>query len=502
MPQNRLVPHIRANQPEGARGITIGNRLIEETDNVNTRGWSTEDMIRFVRRAFHEVYNMDPVERTAWIGGAATGATIGILRHGTSNPAGILEDTATGARTGRQIANDAGFTPETGRLTREFEVSARGAGTMPRIPQSSGNIATSGSVNAPINTGTLPRRPPTTNPRPNPMDNNEETPTTQQAVATGGFNAPSKETPVMMVNPSYGLQDTHTTILPIDFYLGYTTKTYGGAGASQLPRLSLRLNSPWDIIESTLGVPALNDPMTNAIVNARPPLTTDAWPATGTIGRFPETIDPTTAGGPIPAWREWWLQIYQAYTVLRTHWSITIKNTGTDAGGPCTLIKYLYEAAGPSDTTGLCPRDANIIDMDAWENIKEKRVYGRFSNNVGVQGPLDITTIEGSWHPGMIQRNVKNDGDVKTWTDITTAGQPPNYKELLTLFFAKDPLAGNGSAFDRGIIKVTLKYVVQFKDQQQILRWPRYQADPQQGNLTWPTMCIQNNQTARSSTAV
>lgn len=501
MPENRLVQYIRANQPEGANGITIGNRLIEETDNVDTQGWSAADMMGFVRRAFHEIYNMDPVERTAWIGGAATGATVGILRHGTSNPAGILDDTASGARYGRQIANNAGFTPETGRLTREVTTSATGGGTHtrfiePRIPQSSGNPATSGSANAPINTGNLRGRPPRTN----PMDNNEETPTEQQAVATGGFNAPSKETPVMMHNPSYGLQDTHTTILPIDFYLGYTTKTYGGSGSDQLPRLSLRLNSPWDIIESTLVAPTGSAAMTNAIVNARPPLTTDIWAATP--GRFPETIDPTTAGGPIPAWREWWLQIYQAYTVLRTHWTITIKNTGTDAGGPCTLIKYLYEGAGPSDTTGLCPRDANIIDMDAWEQIKDKRVYGRFSNNIGVQGTLDITTIEGSWHPGMIQRNVKNDGDVKTWTDITTAGQAPNYKELLTLFFAKDPLAGNGSAFDRGIIKVTMKFVVQFKDQQQLLRWPRYQADPQQGNLTWPNMCIQNNQTSRSSTAV
>jgi hypothetical protein len=110
MPENRLIPYIGrelGNQPE------LRDALVRDTDNVDTQGWSASDMINFVMRAVREIRNMHPVERAAWVGGGAVGVTQAILTG--SDP---VTSFARGARTGREIANSQGYTPEAAAAQR------------------------------------------------------------------------------------------------------------------------------------------------------------------------------------------------------------------------------------------------------------------------------------------------------------------------------------------------------------------------------------------------
>lgn len=81
------------------------------------------------------------------------------------------------------------------------------------------------------------------------MDGDPEAPTESAMVARGSGpgNTVSKETPVSPYpSLSYGLQETHTTILP---WVGWLTA--GGCDKNTPNQLKIRMNSPWDMIDVT-----------------------------------------------------------------------------------------------------------------------------------------------------------------------------------------------------------------------------------------------------------
>lgn len=330
-----------------------------------------------------------------------------------------------------------------------------------------------------------------------PDPNAENGPTVANMSGMEVSNA-SRETPILKSKPSYGFQNTHTAILPVDFYLSYATRTWGTT-AEAMPHLSIRMNSPWNILSDTT-VSTATSSTTNVIHNRKVLPGDTNW---ANSQKFPYTVNQGN-DEPRPAWRETWLQMYQAYTVLACHWSVTMTNetTGNDVNDN-TICKYYYEAYGASDNTGRPPKDANLLDMAAWENINTvviPCIRGKDNtgeNAIAPQKP-GTQTISGTWRPGMVQRNVKNDGDIKTWTDITAGGDAPNYNEILTIQFGKDPLS-YGSHSIMGQIHVTLKYTVQFKDQSQYLRWPTQ--GKAGGQVIWPDTMVQGEDAIRIKNA-
>lgn len=316
----------------------------------------------------------------------------------------------------------------------------------------------------------------------------------------------SKET---MVSPypslSYGLQETHTTILPWTGWLSAVALTKnGGSGATA--KLEIRMNSIWDMIsliavadggaDTAFGTTGIS----GAVVGA-----SGKQALSGTLA-FPKRF---TSGGTEaverPAWRDYWAQFYQFYTVLGCEWELVVNN-------PCHHMDYkritgtLPVATGV--TTGAATQ-ANVAHTPAWvyefplsSNAIAAIQYDSYTENSGSTANVmpatnfeqilayknirwekipdkDRTTvIKGSYKPGDIKKNIANDGDVKTWTWTAATGAPtgtaaqiPQLKDNLTVYFFQDAL--NTTDQPVGVnIQINLRYMVQFKDLKQQARYP------------------------------
>ena len=86
--------------------------------------------------------------------------------------------------------------------------------------------------------------------------------------------------------------------------------------------------------------------------------------------------------------------------------------------------------------------------------------------------PTGTTVIKGHYKPGMIKRNVINDGDVQTWTS-TSAQTTPSLRDELFIACYKDPMAASPSGQIIGAnFRINMKWIVQFKDLKVGARYP------------------------------
>nr|QJI53844.1 MAG: capsid protein [Parvo-like hybrid virus UC4] len=344
------------------------------------------------------------------------------------------------------------------------------------------------------------------------MDGNsrdEAMPEAQAQRASGGTggNQVSKETPISIATPSYGLQETHTTILPWTGWISVAALDKQAAA-----QLKVRMNTPWDMLD----VQTEAAPSDGAL-----PITKGFYANTfNALGRYNNSAYATypvqftanaTTANERPAWRNYWKQLYEYYTVLGCEWEVIVHNpmelyvseqqimaasngnTGLYAedliGQPSgysklntdivCAVQYDSYSATATTTGNVMPKEALYSEVRSYKNIQWYPIEG---------GRKKV--IRGTYKPGQVKRNIVNDGDVKTWTD-TTVGIPPTLSEILTLNFWNDPFyagAGpmsfqtgqepNNSGTGRGgcaNIEINLKYIVQFKDLRLQARYPTTQ---------------------------
>lgn len=311
----------------------------------------------------------------------------------------------------------------------------------------------------------------------------------------GGASGVSKETPISQYpSLSYGLQETHTTILP---WTGWLSGT--GVGKTVPLQLRMRMNAPWDIADTTtITTPAAGSVPAELGFVAKP---------LGVRGEVSGSAYPEEFGSndstavERPAWRDYWSALYEYYTVLGCEWEVIITNplhlhqvvkveaaaaiTGPPAVGaiPAIYIPVKTDAdlvcgvqydsySDTATSTGNVMPQTRYSEVRAFKNIKWYKIKDSGST----------TVISGRYKPGMVQRNIVNDGDVKTWTK--TGAALPNLKDILTLNFWADPLAnsvGQIGANNGGILtgqsygfnmEIKLKYIVQFKDLKLQARYP------------------------------
>lgn len=316
----------------------------------------------------------------------------------------------------------------------------------------------------------------------------------QLALRSSGPNSVSKETPISNYpGLTYGLQETHTTILPWTGWL-----SVGGLGKTTPQQLKIRMNAPWDMLDVT------------TVADATPPgLQSSGFSrmilghrGQATTATFPEqfTASATTATER-PQWRDYWSEIYGWYTVLGCDWEVIVHN-------PLVLYQLsradaLAQEVGPpqlDQTVAVnIPTKVNgdvvcAVQYDSYSdtatstgNVMPLTRYSEIRNFKNIQWyPCPDggrkTVIRGHYKPGMIKRNIVNDGDVKTWT--ATGTTLPNLKEILTLNFFQDPFSNaeqiigeNGSSTNAnqniGVnMEINLKYIVQFKDLKLQARYP------------------------------
>lgn len=280
--------------------------------------------------------------------------------------------------------------------------------------------------------------------------------------AGGGGNPVSKETPISSYpSLSYGLQETHTTILP---WTGWVSVPFTTTGVPTI--LELRMNTPYDFFVTGVTQVAANvtpAPIAAALYNK--PMQPDGTILTAVA--FPQGINNGTAVEQ-PAWRQFWGQLYEYYTVLGCEYKITIINPVTTAGAS-GIIGQSYESySTTAGATGNTTPTSNLYDMMALKGMQ----FTVVDENGG--SPLqNRTVIQGRYKPGQAHRNIVNDGDVKTWTktdfDNVAAGLP-TLTEILRLYFWRGALATTNVGGCN--MQIELKYIVQFKDLRANAKWP------------------------------
>lgn len=307
-----------------------------------------------------------------------------------------------------------------------------------------------------------------------PMDGNTEAPEASAPLAAragggGGPQSVSKETPISQYpSLSYGLQETHTTILP---WTGWITATKTGSATDWLPnQLKVRMNTPYDMLDVAIAA----DPGNGVALagNLFYGVPADSA-ANQSAGRYPERFtSASTEATEKPGWRDYWACLYDYYTVLGCEYEIEMLcplAAGTSTAGLKVGVQFDTYSDTAGSTGNVMPK-TKYSEVIAFKNIKWHTFgAGQTLTNNHISNRL---TIRGSYKPGQAKRNIVNDGDVKTWT--ATSATLPVLKEYLTVNFWVDPLLGSASGtFITPVnMQISLKYIVQFKDLKEQARYP------------------------------
>lgn len=276
----------------------------------------------------------------------------------------------------------------------------------------------------------------------------------------GGGNQVSKETPISQYpSLTYGLQETHTTILP---WVGWCAVAMDKASAIPV-KMSLRMNSIWDMFPNAITAsPGDGDPFTTPGMYGKP--TEGAGIAASNV-RFPRSMAAGTNANERPQWRDYWVQLYEYYTVLGCEYELVIENP-TELAGGSVLVAHEFDSY--SDVEGASGNVMPVTSIEEIMNFKGIR-YENVGDNSFNSGNGNVKIIKGTYKPGQIKRNIVNDGDVKTWTK--TGSALPNMKEFLQVLFVKHPMAYANTGYAVNV-QIKLKYIVQFKDLRKQARYP------------------------------
>lgn len=178
----------------------------------------------------------------------------------------------------------------------------------------------------------------------------EETANASARVGSGGGgpSSVSKETPISPYpGLTYGLQETHTTILP---WVGWLTCAMA-KGTSIPKQLKIRLNTPYDMLDVTTETePAVG--AVHSVGGFYGSISDDA--KRGPTGvYYPYTFNQTaTEATERPAWRDYWAALYDYYTVLGCEYEITVQNPNTANGSDIMIAVQKDVYSDEATSTG------------------------------------------------------------------------------------------------------------------------------------------------------
>jgi hypothetical protein len=290
----------------------------------------------------------------------------------------------------------------------------------------------------------------------------EPGPTEAARFTSGGQSSQSKETPISRYPTlTYGLQETHTTVLPFTAYLTAASMDKGTP-----IQFRIHINRPTQMVDGPANITAT--PADGAIATVKGlynvPLNGSGQYNNGV--NYPATLA-VNYSGQEPQWGKWWARLYENYTVLGCEYEIIMENMWTQHGGD---VVCAVEDDSYSDTAGATNNIMPLTKYHECIHFKNIKWYNLGNANASNSYRNNMQIIKGTQKPGQIHRNVRNDGDVKTWTQTTTSGtyNTPTLKEAKTFNFWMHPhAAANYTApSTRPAVNMTinLKYIVQFKD--------------------------------------
>lgn len=266
------------------------------------------------------------------------------------------------------------------------------------------------------------------------------------AVAASEGNT-AQETPITLVQPTYQLQDTHTTILPITIY--FTASGLGPSSEAHTAKCTVNMTGIYDpgsaitwggalTVAGNTGDAAIN-PNILSVYNSQP-----------TINNFPRASN--TASATAPAGRQFWDNIYEYYTVLACHWELVATNLSSGGYGGTGDAQVAWMYCGNTSVP-----DATVDQVKYWKNVQYRQIQSM------IPGNMDDNTqvIKGSYYPGMYKREVRDDTKAKTWI---AKGSNPALQERLHFRFNQTYYGVTPRERTAVACALTLKYVVQWKD--------------------------------------
>jgi len=272
-------------------------------------------------------------------------------------------------------------------------------------------------------------------------------------VSSGKSN---QETDVIYHQPSWGLPETHTTILPMTAYFSCARLNHGDATESTL---KLRMTTPLDSISSTINDNTAGSVPASKVIGDLP-LYWDG--AQACIVYSPAGIQfPKKHNAEIPAYRDYFEKIYESYHVIGCHWRLTVANVTNYAD---ITIATAYESWATGSGNEI-PNNITLDESYAYQGFEYHNVSHKYRGSRS-----DTLVITGSYKPGQCKTNVKNDEDVKTWTQV---GSLPSLSEILKIYFWRAPLSGWGELSTGCNCMLEVKYIVQYKDLKIQARYPQ-----------------------------
>lgn len=280
-----------------------------------------------------------------------------------------------------------------------------------------------------------------------------------RAAGGAGPSAVSKETPISPYpSLSYGVQETHTTILP---YRGYAS--FGMLDHDTPLQLRIRTNSINDMMLTQLTALTAGQPIATKAFHTLP---VGPGGANENGAVFPVTLTAGAKTNERAQWRDWWALQYEYYTVLGMKYKFIVHNTGNARGGDIEVCVNDDTYSATVGTTGNITPATKYIEMKAFKNQRWYFVEAATSES---NTEINQVVISGIFKPGQGKRNIQNDGDVKTWTPVDTI---PNLNEILNVNLFKSGLNYTTAVKTCGNISIELDYIVQFKDLKERLRYP------------------------------
>lgn len=198
----------------------------------------------------------------------------------------------------------------------------------------------------------------------------------------------------------------------------------------------------------------------------------------------------TTSSGAItdsavrPARRSAYEKIYDAYTVLETRWRLDIEFS-SDENTAKGIVFHEYDTVTSSSTSDKMPTNRSVMYYKSWPKVKSLTFDRQSGNNHLMPWRKSIS---GVWRPNSLHKNTKNEEDIKTWT---ATGSPPtnSWVEDAVFLFMQDDYS-SGYQENSYNIKVSLEYIVQYKDLKNTLRYP-HSTDATINCISYPGDAIQ-----------
>lgn len=289
----------------------------------------------------------------------------------------------------------------------------------------------------------------------------------------------SHETRVDRIPPTYGLQNTHTTIMPFDMWFSLE-----GTSIKTGTEFIFSLVNPISPITTTV------THLATAGSQALTPCCDRMIASPSNVGyRANEALFPAQMYDSYPYWWPFWTQLYDSYTVIGCHWQLAINNVGIKSKDDI-MAAWAVEAYTATDTTNKMPSPADYQCVLTWEGMNWRVLEGTSMDELD-NGTITIgeTTsphydrvavdfsspevISGSYKPYLKKHLVENDQDTETWHKVNNS---PALKEDLHLYLFSSPL-GTGDRV-RCNCQLSIKYIVQFKDLKNGIRYMQDNTTP------------------------